>query len=143
MENAPEIIARRSTFDGKIVAVYSDGDIADGAGVTFTRHRPLDVATALLVADEAALFDARELPALITAAHRLVPRSPRGVLPGDLRALASRLSDKVGTRPAHVLPPERTVDVAVWTADEVRRRAQGFIACPSGTRRITGRWSDR
>jgi hypothetical protein len=95
-----DTIATRRTYDGATVRVLASGDLVDGALRTFTRHRPLDVPTALLVAEEAMLFDAAEIPALIEAAHRLARRSPCGVLPGALRALASRLSTRAGTRPA-------------------------------------------
>ena len=94
-----EAIAARRTYDGAAVRVLASGDLVDGGLRPFTRHRALDVPTALLVAEEAMLFDAAELPALIEAAHRLTRRSPRGVLPGALRALASRLSTRAGTRP--------------------------------------------
>lgn len=99
----PETIATRTTWDGRTITVEDDGNLYLGHR-TPTRHRPLDVPTALLVAGEAALFDAAELPSLIEAAHRLRRKTGRNVLPGALRALASRLSAKAGTRPAD-LPP--------------------------------------
>jgi hypothetical protein len=100
-----EIIKRTKTHDGKAVLVLASGDVTDQIGYTWTRHRTLDVQTALLVAEEAFLFDAAEMPSLMVAASRLAKRSPRGVLPGDPRALASKLSHKAGTRPADIPAP--------------------------------------
>lgn len=104
----PEIVARRKTADGRAVLVWSDGAVTSGDTRPWTKHRKsFDVPTALLIAAEASLFDAGEMPSLIAAAHTLAPRSPRGILPGELRALASQLSHKAGTRPSDVVPPAR------------------------------------
>ncbi len=113
-----EIIATRRTFDSKTIHVFDDGSLTDSAGRTWTLHRrQLDVSTALLVAEESALFDAAEMPSLIEAAHRLLPRSPRGVIPGALRDMAHRLSDKAGTRPGDTShPAQRTPKAPAYVA---------------------------
>ena len=56
-----DTIATRRTYNGAAVRVLASGDLVDGGLRTFTRHRALDVPTALLVAEEAMLFDATEL----------------------------------------------------------------------------------
>lgn len=81
-----EIIARRRTYDGRTVLLWSDGALTSGMG-GYVRGGRLEVGVAWLVADEAALFTWEELPGLVKAAKRLAKRG-RPFLPGDLRKAA-------------------------------------------------------
>ena len=79
------IIRTRHTFDGIRINVWSDGDIADGAGRVFSNVR-LSVPDALLVAEEATLATASELPKLMRTASKLARQGE--LTPGNLRARA-------------------------------------------------------
>ena len=129
----------RRTYDGAAVRVLASGDLVDGGLRPFTRHRALDVPTALLVAEEAMLFDAAELPALIEAAHRLTRRSPRGVLPGALRALASRLSTRAWPRLTNNGYPTRASSCASFLRNRVDLRLRLRAACMKQPHRALAR----
>lgn len=105
---ASQKISTKLTADGFKVEVWvNDSGIANVAsfgGISWTGGWiALTPADALLVACEASLFNAAEMPHLIRAAAKLAKRGT--VLPGELRAAASVASHKAGTRPADVAPP--------------------------------------
>ncbi len=83
------IIARRYTADNRAVYVHEDGDLTTSFGVYFRGATvKKDVQLSLLIADEAQLFDAKEIGTLIRAAKDLAKKGP--ILPGELRALATK-----------------------------------------------------
>jgi hypothetical protein len=85
------VIARKLTADGKSVLVYEDGDLTQALGFYFRGVRVVrDVTRSLLIANEACLFDAREMPHLIRAANKLARKGQ--LQPGNLRALAAKLA---------------------------------------------------
>lgn len=88
-----EIIARRTTSDGKIVTLWSDGDLtfALGRGIPGLRfpRSALGLKAGWLVMGEVELYDASEVAPLAKAA---LESAKRGELPGELRA---RLRSKV------------------------------------------------
>lgn len=91
---APKQITRKLTADGKTVVVYEDGDLTAAMGFYFKGARvQKNVSLSLLIAEEACLFDASEMGALIRAAN-IVAKKGGNVLPGDVRALAHKLLKK-------------------------------------------------
>lgn len=88
------IISRKRTFDGKPVLVHTDGDLTGALGFYFRGAKVRkDVRLSLLIADEACVFDASEMGALIRAANTIAKKGG-SVLPGDVRALAHKLLKK-------------------------------------------------
>lgn len=87
------VIVRKSTADNKPVLVFEDGDLTGAMGFYFKGARvQKDKALSLLIAEEACLFEASEMHALIRAANTLAKNG--AVLPGELRALACKLLKK-------------------------------------------------
>ena len=88
-----EIIARRTTFDSKVVTLWSDGDLtfALGRGIPGLRfpRSALGLKAGWLVMGEMELYDASEVAMLAKAA---LESAKRGELPGELRA---RLRSKI------------------------------------------------
>ena len=88
-----EIIARRTTFDSKVVTLWSDGDLtfALGRGIPGLRfpRSALGLRAGWLVMGEVELYDASEVAMLAKAA---LESAKRGELPGELRA---RLRSKI------------------------------------------------
>jgi hypothetical protein len=120
----------RKTLDGFIVTI-ENGALGTHRA-TFTRHAPLrTMADVLELAEAVPMFERAEMPALATAAAKLAKRAPLSLWP--LVEEAARLSHKAGTRPSDVPAPEREIRVAVWTEEELRRRAAGFVVMPSST----------
>lgn len=86
-------LARRSTFDGKHVLLWSDGSLTwalgyaiKGSAFPKTTEQTIRAVTAgWLVLGEVEAHDADDVPALIAAARRAVAKNPRA-LPGDVRA---------------------------------------------------------
>ena len=93
----PEVIARRSTVDGKAVYLYSDGDVTNQLGITWTRHAALPLPLAWEVMEAVGLFDVAEIPALVTAAAKAKRGAPLGFW--GLVDAACRESHRAGTRP--------------------------------------------
>lgn len=93
------VLARRSTFDDKTVCLWSDGSLTTWAGHAIKgawfNPKPGQQERALragwLALGEVSLFTAQELPALARAARRVAERCG---LPGEVRALASKLVEK-------------------------------------------------
>jgi hypothetical protein len=87
VSNVAEIIARRTTSDGKIVTLWSDGDLtfALGRGIPGLRfpRSALGLRAGWLVMGEVELYDASEVALLAKAA---LGSAKRGELPGELRA---------------------------------------------------------
>lgn len=108
-----EIVAERTTFDGRIVLLWSDGVITDRLG----RHMPgcrVPRPRLFLVADEICLYARDELPRLCAAAKRAAS-------PDDLRRRAEPYPD------------------SSETAAEYGRRTEARLALPQGRRRV---WYD-
>jgi hypothetical protein len=125
---ASERISSKRTADGKTVEVWVNdngtANVSSHAGISWTGGWiALTPADALLVASEASLFDAAEMPHLIRAAAKLAKRGT--VLPGELRAAASVASHKAGTRPADVAPPAPKPPSKTFL--EARRRRGGAL----------------
>lgn len=134
---AADIIARRRTLDGKPVEIDASG-LVWGLWSTYTRHAPLPRQAALEVAEAAGMFDAAEIPALVGAAAKLA----KGGMAVDFWTLVEHTiaaSGKAGTIPTDMPPAPtkpRFVDVAVWTPEESRIRAAGYVVCPKATKRV-------
>lgn len=89
----PQVIVSKRTSDNKPVLVFDDGDITQVTGIYFPGVRVRkDLTLSLLIAEEACLFEASEMHALIRAANTLAKNG--AVLPGELRALACKLLKK-------------------------------------------------
>ena len=81
----PEIMATRSTFDGKTVQLWTDGSVTFGQLCTYVRGSGVatspegiraNVAACWLLAGEVAIYDADELPKAVKAARRAVRTMP-------------------------------------------------------------------
>lgn len=91
MNTTDTIIARRSTFDGKHVCLWSDGTLTWGLGYVIKgsanpRNRAQSeqaLAAGWLVLGDVEIYDADEVSTLIAAARWT---AKRGGLPGDMRA---------------------------------------------------------
>jgi hypothetical protein len=85
----PQVIISKRTSDNKPVLVFDDGDITQVTGIYFPGVRVRkDLTLSLLIAEEACLFEASEMGALIRAANTLAKNG--AVQPGELRALACK-----------------------------------------------------
>lgn len=125
---ASQKISSKRTADGKTVEVWLNdngtANVSSSAGISWTGGWiALTPADALLVAGEASLFDAAEMPHLIRAAAKLAKRGT--ILPGELRAAASGASHKAGTRPADVKAPAPKPPSKTFL--EARRRRGGSL----------------
>lgn len=88
-----EIIIRRTTADGVTVCVWNDGDLSGRLGHYFRGAKVVkDKTRSMLIADEATLFNSSEMGCLIKAANTLAKKGT--IVPGELRALAHKLSEK-------------------------------------------------
>jgi hypothetical protein len=96
-----EVIARRSTFDGKPILLWSDGDLTFSLGRGIPKLRiprgssTLALAAGWLVLGEVELYEAAEVAALAKAA---LESSRRGESPGEFRARAGRMLTKGSRR---------------------------------------------
>ena len=71
MSNKPEVIARRRTYDDKLILLWSDGDITQGyVGALVSRRVPMDAAW--LVMGEICLYDLAEAKRLVQVARQAV-----------------------------------------------------------------------
>lgn len=101
--NAPEIMAKRLTADGKTVLFWNDGAITSGMHdyVAYPPRRAdrFDEAlrAAWLVAGEVSLYDWAELPTLIKAAREAVRKAPHNALV-SMRLRATRALERAGAR---------------------------------------------
>ena len=86
-----EVIARRHTYDGQLVQIWSDGALTVGpeSGNRIVARR-MSRMVAWLVAGDVSVFTASELPGLVKAARKAVDmheREPHRVLERDLRRI--------------------------------------------------------
>lgn len=136
---ASQKISSKRTADGRTVEVWLNdsgaANVSSGGGISWTGGWiALSPSDALLVAGEASLFDAAEMPCLIRTAAKLAKRGT--VLPGELRAAASLASHKAGTRPADVAPPASKAPSKTFL-DAHRRRGGSLVEhVQHGCRRI-------
>lgn len=136
---ASQKISSKRTADGKTVEVWVNdsgtANVSSHAGISWTGGWiALTPADALLVASEASLFDAVEMPHLIRAAAKLAKRGT--VLPGALRASASEASHKAGTRPADVAPPAPKAPSKTFLEAQRRRGGSLVEHVQRGCRRL-------
>ncbi len=136
---ASQKISTKSTADGMKVEVWANdngtANVASFGGISWTGGWiALTLADALLVASEASLFDASEMPHLIRAAAKLAKRGT--IQPGQLRTAASLASHEAGTRPADVAPPAPKPPSK--TCLEAQRRRGGSLVehVQNGCRRL-------
>lgn len=131
---SPEVIARRTTADGKGVYLYSDGDIANQLGATFTRHATLPLPLAWEVMEAVALFDVAEMPAVMTAASKAAKRGG-AVAYWDLVQAAIVESAKAHTIPADMPPAVVTMTLTDYANPEDFNLPPGYIPAQRPGRR--------
>lgn len=79
-EVADHVIARRTTLDGRLVLIWSDGLVTFGLGfrvpgvgrARYAYRRRLDLRAAWIVAGEVELYEAAAVAGLVEAARRAV-----------------------------------------------------------------------
>lgn len=110
---ADHVIARRSTFDGKHVLLWSDGSLTWGMGYAIkgaaqprtSEQRARALRAGWLVIGEICIYDADEVSGLIAAARWAADRDG---LPGTMRARLKALRAPRGPRPVwEVLETDR------------------------------------
>lgn len=87
MSKMNKIISRKKTYDNKTVLVWSDGVITQALGIYYPGRGvqgKLHASYALMIAEEACLFNASEMPDLIRAGRKL----GNNITPHLLRVLA-------------------------------------------------------
>jgi hypothetical protein len=83
------VIARRRTYDNKLILLWSDGDITNGhVGALLSRRVPADAAW--LVMGEVCLYDLKEVKAMIQIARKAI--NQRRVTP--LEHLRNRMAGR-------------------------------------------------
>lgn len=93
-QDTPIAVHQTWTSDIKTVIVWSDGDLTGALGQRFPGAKvQKNLALSLLIADEATLFDAREMGCLIKAANTLAKKGE--VLRDDLRQLAHKFTKRL------------------------------------------------
>jgi hypothetical protein len=101
-ESDPHVIARRSTSDGKHVLLWQDGSLTWALGEAIkgfafprtTEQARLALAAGRLVLGEVCLWDAMDVPDLVSAARWAAARHGT---PGDLRARMKAVRERRST----------------------------------------------
>jgi hypothetical protein len=119
--HAHEIIARRTTHDGKPVQFWSDGAITVGpeTGNEYVAKK-VDKDILWAIAGDVALYNARELPRLVKAGRKALTANPRGDI-ADLR-VAMRKNAAVGA----LIPTANLTDAQRAAILASQKRTQWF-----------------